>query len=76
MEEVMVAQLGIGYTRHTAICGVWQHLLLAIFLQNDNLVNEELCTFHLYSVLCDTLATDPSSVLSVFTFIASIVLAS
>lgn len=75
-EEVMVAQLGIGSTWHIDICCVGQHLLLAFFSQNDNFVNEELSTFHLQGMLCDMIATDPRRVLSIFTFIASIGLAS
>jgi len=75
-EEVMVAQLGIRYTWHTDICCVGQHLLLAMFSHNDNFGNEELHTFHLQDMLCDTTATAPCSALSVFMFIASIGLAS
>jgi len=58
------------------MCCVGQHLLLAMFSQNGNFGKEELHTFHLQGMLCDTTATDPCSVLSVFTFIASVGLAS
>lgn len=51
-------------------------VLLAMFSQNDNYGNEELHTFHLQDMLCDTTTTAPCIASSVFTFIASFGLAS